>query len=170
MLKKYLSAPINDINLLILKIKDEKFINKFIKGNKMKSNGLMLLIISELILYIACYNSSHLKNVTAIDLENYSRENGYNGCYALYDSGANNTETCTQFKLEYPYICCKVYYRIGDFSNSFCMPIANNEKAIGDVEDAFDNADDIDIACYSYPFKYSYYLFLVLIFSLILLE
>ena len=131
----------------------------------MKPNKLKLLILFDFILNIACYNSSNLTNVKAIDLYNLT---GYDGCYALYDSGANNTETCTQFKLEYPYICCRVYYKIGDYTNSFCMPIANNEKAIGDVEDSFDNADEIDIACYSISLKFFNYLFLILIFSLII--
>ena len=59
-----------------------------------------LLIIS----FINCYNNTFMKNVTADSIANYSRENGYEGCLALYDRGANTTETCTQFKLEYPYI------------------------------------------------------------------
>ena len=129
----------------------------------MESKLLFLLIIFQYISLSKCYNNSHLKNVTANDLKNYSRENGYDGCYALYDSGANETETCTQFKLEVPYICCKVHYEIGDFKNDFCMPIANNSKAISDVKSSFSNADDVEILCQSLLYKLSPYLLLLLI-------
>ena len=129
----------------------------------MESKLLFLLIIFQYISLSKCYNNSHLKKVTANDLKNYSRENGYEGCYALYDSGANETETCTQFKLEVPYICCKVHYEIGDFKNDFCMPIANNSKAISDVKSSFSNADDVEILCQSLLYKLSPYLLLLLI-------
>ena len=126
-----------------------------------------LIIILQLISFISSYNNSALKNVTANDLQNYSRTNGYEGCYALYDSGANETATCTQFKLETPYICCKVHYQIGDFKNDFCMPISNNEKALKDVVNSFDNADEIEIDCNSLPFEFSFSLFLILFILLI---
>ncbi len=124
---------------------------------------LFLLIIFEYISLSNCYNNSKLKNVTANDLKNYSRENGYEGCLALYDSGANDTETCTQFKLEVPYICCKVHYKIGDFENDFCMPISNNSKAIKDVKKSFKNADEIEILCQSLFYNLSSYLLLLLL-------
>ena len=124
---------------------------------------LFLLIIFEYISLSNCYNNSKLKNVTANDLKNYSRENGYEGCLALYDSGANDTETCTQFKLEVPYICCKVHYKIGDFENDFCMPISNNTKAIKDVKKSFQNADEIEILCQSLFYNLSSYLLLLLL-------
>ena len=129
----------------------------------MSSKLLFLLIAFECISFSNCYNNSFLKNVTANDLKNYSRENGYAGCYALYDSGANETETCTQFKLEIPYICCKVHYEIGDFKNDFCMPISNNSKAIKDVKKAFRNADEIEIDCKSSSYNLSSYLLLLLL-------
>ena len=129
----------------------------------MRAKILFLLIIFEYISLSICYNNSHLKNVTAKDLEKYDREKGYDGCYALYDSGANETETCTQFKLEDPYLCCKVHYEIGDFKNDFCMPIANNTKAIKDVINSFDNADVIEILCKSSFYNLSSYLLLLLI-------
>ncbi len=129
----------------------------------MNSNNLFsLLIIFNILSYITCYNNSHLKNVTADYLEKFSREEGYEGCYALYDSGANSTEICTQFKLEEPYLCCKVHYEIGDFKNDFCMPIANNEKSLKDVKNSFKNADEVDIDCYALFFKYNIYLLLIL--------
>ena len=121
-----------------------------------------LIIIFNILSFIKCYNNSHLKNVTADDLEKYSREDGYAGCYALYDSGANSTEICTQFKLEPPYVCCRVHYRIGDFRNDFCMPISKNERSLKDVVNAFYNADDIDIDCYSLFFKYNFCFLLIL--------
>ncbi len=133
----------------------------------MFSKMLILLIILESISFLSCYNNSHLKNVTANDLVNYSRTDGYNGCYALYDSGANETETCTQFKLETPYVCCKVHYEIGDFKNDFCMPIANNSKAIKDVKNSFSNADDIEILCKSLFYNLKPYLLLLLILIII---
>ena len=129
----------------------------------MESKILFLLIIFEYISLSNCYNNSKLKNVTANDLKNYSRENGYEGCLALYDSGANDTETCTQFKLEVPYICCKVHYKIGDFENDFCMPISNNSKAIKDVKKSFKNADEIEILCQSLFYNLSSYLLLLLL-------
>ena len=129
----------------------------------MESKILFLLIIFEYISLSNCYNNSKLKNVTANDLKNYSRENGYEGCLALYDSGANDTETCTQFKLEVPYICCKVHYKIGDFENDFCMPISNNSKAIKDVKKSFKNADEIEILCQSLFYNLSCYLLLLLL-------
>ena len=129
----------------------------------MESKILFLLIIFEYISLSNCYNNSKLKNVTANDLKNYSRENGYEGCLALYDSGANETETCTQFKLEDPYICCKVHYKLGDFENDFCMPIANNKKAIKDVKTSFKNADEVEILCQSLFYKLSSYLLLLLL-------
>ena len=129
----------------------------------MESKILFLLIIFEYISLSNCYNNSKLKNVTANDLKNYSRENGYEGCLALYDSGANDTETCTQFKLEVPYICCKVHYKIGDFENDFCMPISNNTKAIKDVKKSFQNADEIEILCQSLFYNLSSYLLLLLL-------
>ena len=110
---------------------------------------ILIFIFSFFLSLINCYNNTFLKNVTADSIANYSRENGYEGCYALYDRGANDTETCTQFKLEYPYICCRVHYGLGGFSNDFCMPIANNEDAIGDVVSSFSNADELDIDCHS---------------------
>ena len=89
-----------------------------------------------------------MKNVTEKSIESYSREDGEKGCLALYDTGANSTETCTQFQLKSPYKCCYVYYEIGtDYKNSFCMPIANNEHSIGDVENAFKRADELIIDC-----------------------
>ena len=129
----------------------------------MESKILFLLIIFEYISLSNCYNNSKLKNVTANDLKNYSRENGYEGCLALYDSGANDTETCTQFKLEVPYICCKVHYKIGDFENDFCMPISNNSKAIKDVKKSFKNADEIEILCQSLFYNLRSYLLLLLL-------
>ena len=120
-----------------------------------------LLIILNFIFLIISYNNSELKHVTADDLEHYSREDGYKGCYALYDSGANETEICTQFKLEEPYLCCKIHYKIGDFQNDFCMPVANNEKSLKDVKKSFKNADDIYIDCNSLYFKFHFYLSLI---------
>ena len=119
-----------------------------------------LLLIS----YINCYNYTLLKNVTADSIANYSRENGYAGCMALYDRGANTTETCTQFKLEHPYTCCRVHYEIDGFTNDFCMPIANNADAIGDVVSSFDNADELVVDCNSNIIKFykSLILFLVI--------
>ena len=129
----------------------------------MKSNNLfLLLIIFNILSYITCYNNSHLKNVTADYLEKFSREEGYEGCYALYDSGANSTEICTQFKLEEPYLCCKVHYEIGDFKNDFCMPIANNTKSLSDVKNAFRHAKNVEIDCNSLSFKIGFYLCLIL--------
>ena len=125
---------------------------------------IQLLIILEIISFSICYNNSDLKKVTANDLIGKS---GYEGCYALYDSGANETETCTQFKLENPYICCKVHFEIGDFHNDFCMPIANNTKALGDVEYAFRHASNVEIDCYSLIFKFSFYLVFILFILLI---
>ena len=46
------------------------------------------------------------------------------------------------------------------------MPIANNADAIGDVVDAFDNADEVDIDCHSFMMKSFGKLFLFLIFIL----
>ena len=113
-----------------------------------------LLILLNFIFLITSYNNTYLKNVTADDLEQYDRElDGYKGCYALYDSGANETETCTQFKLEVPYLCCKVHYKIGDFQNDFCMPISNNEKSISDVKKSFKHADEIEIDCNFFYFN-----------------
>ena len=129
----------------------------------MRSKILFLLIIFEYISLSICYNNSFLKNVKANDLLKYDREKGYEGCYALYDSGANETETCTQFKLEVPYICCKVHYEIKEKKNDFCMPIANNTKAIKDVINSFDNADVIEILCKSSFYNLSSYLLLLLI-------
>ena len=125
---------------------------------------LFIYISLVLISFINCYNSSFLKNITKADLERYSKDNGYEGCYALYDSGANDTETCTQFKLEYPYICCRVHYEIDDFKNDFCMPIANNTKSLSDVENAFQNAKNVEIDCNSTNLKIPFYLFVLLFF------
>ena len=108
-----------------------------------------------------------MKNVTADSLANYSRENGYEGCLALYDRGANTTETCTQFKLEYPYICCRIHYEIEGYKNDFCMPIANNAPAIGDVVSSFDNADILEIACNSNIIKLCKNLILLVVIYLI---
>ncbi len=89
-----------------------------------------------------------LKKVTENDIAKYDRENGEEGCYALYDSGANTTETCTQFKLKDPYICCQIFYKVGtDFENKFCLPIVNNIAALKDVEYAFRDASYIEINC-----------------------
>ena len=112
----------------------------------------LILIIN--ISFIKCYNNTELRYVTKDTIANYSREEGYEGCYALYDRGANDTETCTQFKLEYPYICCKVHYEVEGYKNDFRMPIANNPDSIGDVVSAFKNANNLDINCYSYMIKF----------------
>ena len=133
----------------------DKFLMKFI---------LILLIIKSSL--INCYNNTLLKKVTKDDISGYHRENGYEGCYALYDSGANDTETCTQFKLEYPYTCCRVHYELDGYKNDFCMSIANNADAIGDVVDAFDNADELDIDCHSFMIKSFMKLLLFIIFIL----
>ena len=128
----------------------------------MKEN-IFIYISLILICFINCYNSSNLKNITKAELEKYSREDGYAGCYALYDSGANDTETCTQFKLVHPYICCKVHYEIEDFKNDFCMPVANNSKSIKDIKKAFKNAKNVQIECNSMNFKIPVYLFMILL-------
>ena len=46
------------------------------------------------------------------------------------------------------------------------MPIANNADAIGDVVDAFDNADELDIDCHSFMIKSFMKLLLFIIFIL----
>ena len=125
------------------------------------------LLILDFISFTNCYNSSSLKHVTEDSLKNYSKENGSEGCYALYDTGANYTETCTQFILDFPYICCKVHYEIGDFKNDFCMPIANNTKALSDVTYSFRHADKIEISCISKIINFSFIL-LSLFFILII--
>ena len=126
-----------------------------------------ILLLLYFISLTNCYNSSFLKNVTEDSLKNYSREDGYDGCYALYDTGANETETCTQFKLEFPKICCKVHFEIGDFKNDFCMPIANNTKALSDVTYSFRHANKIEISCISKIINFSFIL-LSLFFILII--
>ena len=125
-----------------------------------------IIILSIFSSFIKCYNNTLLKHVTNDSLANYSREDGYEGCYALYDGGANDTETCTQFKLEFPYICCRVHYELEGYKNDFCMPIANNPDAIGDVVEAFDNADVLDINCHAFMMKSFKKLFIFLIFIL----
>ena len=112
----------------------------------------LILIIN--ISFIKCYNNTELRYVTKDTIANYSREEGYEGCYALYDRGANSTETCTQFKLEFPYICCKVHYEVDGYKNDFCMPIANNADAIGDIVSSFGNADELEIDCQSKMIKF----------------
>ena len=113
-----------------------------------------IIIITICLSFIECYNNTLLVNVTAKSIEKYSKDDGYEGCYALYDRGANKTETCTQFKLEYPYICCKVHYEVDGYKNDFCMPIANNPDAIGDIVSSFDNADELEIDCHSKMIKF----------------
>ena len=120
-----------------------------------------IIIITICLSFIECYNNTLLVNVTAKSIEKYSKDDGYEGCYALYDNGANDTETCTQFHLEFPYLCCKVHYEIGEFKNDFCMPIADNTKALSDVEYAFRNADNVEIDCFSTIFGFSLKLFLI---------
>ena len=115
---------------------------------------IIFIFLDLLILFINCYNNTLLKNVTKDSIASYSREEGYQGCYALYDNGANDTETCTQFKLEHPYTCCRVHYELDGYKNDFCMPIANNADAIGDVESSFSNADELDIDCHSHVIKF----------------
>ena len=132
----------------------ENFFMKFI---------IILTICSS---FIKCYNNTLLKGATKDSIAHFSRENGYDGCWALYDGGANDTETCTQFQLEVPYTCCRVHYELEGYKNDFCMPIANNADAIGDVVDAFDNADEVDIDCHSFMMKSFGKLFLFLIFIL----
>ena len=68
---------------------------------------------------------------------------------------------------EFPYICCRVHYEIDGFTNDFCMPIANNAGAIGDVVSSFDNADELDIACNSYLIKLWKNLMLLLVIFLL---
>ena len=132
----------------------ENFLKKFI------------IILSFYSSFIKCYNNTLLKGATKDSIANYSRDDGYEGCWALYDGGANDTETCTQFKLEVPYTCCRVHYELEGYKNDFCMPIANNADAIGDVVDAFDNADEVDIDCHSFMMQSFGKLFLFLIFIL----
>ncbi len=116
---------------------------------------------------IFCYNNTDLKKTKDTDIASYSRDNGYDGCYALYDQGANSTEVCTQFKLKPPYTCCKVYYEVGtDFKNEFCMPIVNTKKGLKDVKYAFRNADELDIQC-GYKFL-SFSLFLYIFISIVI--
>ena len=110
----------------------------------------LLFILFIITPQILCYNNTNLKNVTPEYLEQFDRvQDGYEGCWALYDSGVNSTEICTQFELEYPYRCCRVHYEVGGYKNDYCMPIAYNAEAIGDVVEAFNNADEVDIDCYS---------------------
>ena len=120
----------------------------------MNINLKQIIILTICLSFIECYNNTLLVNVTANSIKKYSKDNGYEGCYALYDRGANSTETCTQFKLEFPYICCKVHYEVEGYKNDFCMPIANNPDSIGDVVSAFKNANNLDINCYSYMIKF----------------
>ena len=116
-----------------------------------------------LICFINCYNNSHLRNITRDELEKYIKNNdSYGGCYALYDTGANDTETCTQFILSHPYICCKVHYEVDDFKNDFCMPIANNTKSLSDVKNAFRHAKNVEIDCNSLNYKIGFCLCLIL--------
>ena len=115
----------------------------------MDNKLLLYLLLSIYISLVDCYNNTNLKIVTKEYISRFSREDGYEGCYALYDSGANDTETCTQFQLEFPYICCRVHYELDGFKNDFCMPIANNPDAIGDVVKSFKNAEELDIDCHS---------------------
>ena len=125
-----------------------------------------IIILSIYSSFIKCYNNTELKGATKDSIADFDRENGYDGCWALYDGGANDTETCTQFQLEVPYTCCRVHYELEGYKNDFCMPIANNADAIGDVVDAFDNADEVDIDCHSFMMKSFGKLFLFLIFIL----
>ena len=131
------------------------------------SENVSIYISLILICFINCYNNSYLKNITKAELDKYSREDGYAGCYALYDSGANDTETCTQFKLTYPYICCKVHYEVDDFKNYFCMPIPNNTKSLSDVKHSFKNAKNVQIDCNSMNNKLPFYILLILLILLI---
>ena len=112
----------------------------------MDKSKILFILLFSLITFINTYNNTLLRNVTK---DSISTLEGYDGCYALYDRGANDTATCTQFVLDSPYICCRVHYEIDGYSNDFCMPIANNADAIGDVVSSFSNADDLDVDCRS---------------------
>ena len=112
----------------------------------MEKINILLIFSFFLISFINSYNNTLLKNVTKDSISNLT---GYDGCYALFDRGANDTATCTQFILDYPYICCRVHYELDGYSNDFCMPIANNEDSIGDVVSSFSNADSVDVDCHS---------------------
>ena len=114
------------------------------------------------------YNMTEIINITADDLLNLEPEQGEKGCYLLYDSGANTTEDCTQFILKQPFVCCKVHYEIDIFKNDFCMPVANNTKALEDVKHAFRNAKNVDIDCFSFYHKFTYVLLGLFLFILIL--
>ena len=121
-------------------------------------------IFLHVISFIISYNNTYLKNVTADDIKGLT---GEEGCRALYDSGANTTETCTQFKLNNSYICCRISYTTINYKNDFCMPIMNNSKSIGDVKYAFRHADEVEIDCNAKNIDLSFYLFLIIIFLIL---
>ena len=99
---------------------------------------------------IDCYDSTYLQNPKENTNVN-SGIRGSDGCLAYYDQGATNVSDCTQWILDDPnFICCLVNYTIGkDYSNSFCMPVANTSSFISDIKYSFRNADDIEILCQS---------------------
>ena len=112
--------------------------------------GIFIFFFS-IIKIVLLYDCSDISEGTADSVANLDRYwDGQIGCWKLYDHGANVTTDCTQFHLEKPFKCCLIEYVVdSSYSNKFCMPVPDNDDAIGDVEDYFDNAKSVDIQCFS---------------------
>ena len=70
------------------------------------------------------------------------------GCYKYHVTGATSEPMCTQYELSDPnFRCCYIFIKKDSYVNGFCMPIAYNAHAIGDVKSSFHNSDEIEILC-----------------------
>lgn len=122
----------------------------------------MKLIIFALIPVFLCYNNTLLQP-DVIKLTG----DGDKDCKLYFDQ-VPDANTCLKLNLSEPHkTCCYVYYEVGEYKNSFCMPIVKESMSfINDIKYAFRRAKNLDIDCNVSYIKYNS-LFYIL--SLILL-
>jgi hypothetical protein len=120
-------------------------------------------------------------NCTLIEMPNgeeydYDSESEYQveltggdaGCHQYHITGATSEPMCTQYELSDPNLrCCYVFMKKDSYYNGFCLPIAYNPLAIGDVKKSFHNSNELEILCYIN--KLENILFIYFIFFIILL-
>lgn len=122
---------------------------------------LILLIIIPIIL---CYNNTLLQpNVIKLTGD------GDRDCKLYFDQ-VPDAKTCLSLNLSEPQkTCCYVYYEVGEYNNSFCMPIVKNSSShIEDIKYAFRHSKNLEIDCSVYYMKYNS-LFYILSFILLLI-
>jgi len=130
-----------------------------------------------LLILIIIYNTIKCALIEMPEGEEYEYDNeteyqleltdGDAGCHKYHVTGATSEPMCTQYELSDPNLrCCYIFMRKDSYFNGFCMPIAFNANAIGDVKSSFHNSNELEILCYiNYLFKnlLIYFIFFIIL-------